>query len=204
MRSELLQQADALGHRALLGPDIQRLDSWLAHTTGITRPVLNQPARELVLADALRNAAPVYTDTDPWLLACQLLTLFDELTRNDLDIPAQLEQFEARLADCYAVNEPSPALQQEAYILHTLWHAWRRQLADEQLTDPPAAHRQRLLDSLEQIGDQHLWLVGFTEFSPLESHWLRTLLDRGQAHLVLHGAAQRDGYHPDRPLHDIL
>ena len=204
LRDELLRQAEALGRHALLGPEIQTLDSWLAQAAGIALPVLNQPARELVLADALRHAAGVYSDTDPWLLAGQLLTLFDELTRNDLDIPAQLEQFESRLADCYAVTEPSPALQQEAWILHTLWHAWRKQLADEQLSDPPSAHRQRLLDSLEQVGEQHLWLIGFTDFSPLESHWLHTLLARGQAHLLMHGAAQHDGYHPDRPLHDIL
>ena len=166
--------------------------------------VLNQPARELVLAEALRNAARIYAETDPWQLAGQLLVLFDELTRNEIVIPNDFEQFHTRLKNGYAVSAPSPSLQQEAFILHTLWHAWKQQLAAENMLDPETANQQRLTDHLRNPGNTELWLIGFTEFSPGELHWLRTLLDAGQAHLVLHGEAKQDGYHPDRPVRDIL
>ncbi|HED19871.1 MAG TPA: hypothetical protein ENI74_10285, partial [Gammaproteobacteria bacterium] len=68
-------------------------------------------------------------------------------------------------------------MQQEAFILHTLWHAWKQQLADENLLDPATANRQRLAGHLHNPGTTELWLIGFTEFSPGEIHWLRTLLD---------------------------
>ena len=180
------------------------MDSWLSRLSPVSETVLNHPARELVLADALRNAAGIYVATDPWQLAGQLLTLFDELTRNEFEIPDDFEQFHTRLKNCYAVSEPSPSLQQEAFTLHTLWHAWKQQLAAENLLDPASANRQRLADHLRNPGTTGLWLIGYTEFSPTEIRWLRTLLDSGQAHLLLHGAAQQGGYHPDRPVRDIL
>ncbi|GMQ87345.1 MAG: hypothetical protein BMS9Abin08_0546 [Gammaproteobacteria bacterium] len=157
-----------------------------------------------MLAEALRTAAQIYVETDPWQLSDQLLTLFDELTRNEFVIPDDFEQFHTRLKNCYAVSAPSPSLQQEAFILHTLWHAWKQQLATEKLQDPATANRQRLADHLRNPGTTELWLIGHTEFSPGEIHWLRTLLDLGKAHLLLHGEGQHDGYHPDRPVRDIL
>jgi len=204
LRTELLKQAEQRGFSALLGPSIERLDQCLSQLAAVTRAVLNRPAQELVLAEALRNAAQIYADTDPWLLADQLLTLFDELTRRDISIPAAFEQFQASLQRSYALSSPSPSLQQEASILHTLWHAWKQQLEAENLSDPAAAYRQQLADSLNCIGKQKLWLIGFTEFTPSEAQWLRILIDRQQAQLILHGGAQQDGYHPDRPIHDIL
>jgi ATP-dependent helicase/nuclease subunit B len=187
-----------------LGPSIDRLDTWLSRLGTVAGTVLSQPARELVLADALRSAARIYAATDPWQLAGQLLTLFDELTRNAFEIPDNFEQFHSRLKNCYAVSEPSVSLQQEAYMLHTLWHAWKQQLADEKLLDPATANHQRLANHLRNPAASELWLIGYTEFSPGEIHWLRSLLDLGKAHLLLHGGAQQDGYHPDGPVKDIL
>ena len=204
LRAELLNQAEQQGFDALLGPSIERLDQYLNQLVAVGGTVLNRPAQELVLAEALRDAAPIYVDTDPWLLADQLLCLFDELTRADISIPAEFEQFRDNLHRGYALASPSPSLQQEAYILHTLWHAWKQQLQAENLSDPASAYRQQLADSLNSIGKHKLWLIGFTEFTPSEAQWLRTLFDRQQAQLILHGAGQQTGYHPDRPIHDIL
>jgi len=204
LRAELLKQAEQRGFSALLGPSIERLDQYLSQPAAVTREVLNRPAQELVLAEALRNAAQIYADTDPWLLADQLLTLFDELTHSDIAIPAAFEQFHTRLQRGYALSSPSASLQQEAYILHTLWHAWKQQLEAENKSDPATAYRQQLADSLNGIGEQKLWLIGFTGFTASEAQWLRIVFDRQQAQLILHGSAQQNGYHPDRPIRDIL
>ncbi len=203
-RAELLKQAEQYGFSALLGPTIERLDQYLSQLVAVNGTVLKRPAQQLVLGEALRKASQIYADTDPWLLADQLLMLFDELTRRAVSIPAAFEQFRASLQRSYALSAPSPSLQQEAYILHTLWHAWRQQLEADQLLDQASAYRQQLADSLDCITDQRLWLVGFTELTPSEAQWLRVLIDRQQAQLILHGQAQHDGYHPDRPLHHML
>ena len=204
LRAALLREAERRGCGALLGPVIERLDTWLAQFPVATARTLGRPAQELVLAEALRGARPVYADTDPWLLADQLLSLFDELTHHQVAIPDRLEAFKARLQQGYGVDKPSAALQQEAYILHTLWHAWHQQLAAEQSTDAASAYLAQLAASLEQCPAQDLWLLGFDRFSSAEAHWLKALLERHQAHLLLHGSAQYAGNHPDEPLHRLV
>jgi ATP-dependent helicase/nuclease subunit B len=203
LRDALLRQAAMRGCTALLGPTVERLDTWLAQFPAGTARVLDRPAQELVLAEALREARPLYTDTDPWLLADQLLTLFDELSHQHISIPDQLHDFVAQLRQGYGVSAPSASLQQEAYILHTLWHAWRQQLAAEQSTDTASAYLARLDASLEQVSADDLWLLGFDHLSAAETRWLRTLLERRQAHLLLHGGARHAGNHPDEPLHRL-
>ena len=204
LRAELLRRAAARGYEALLGPTIQRLDDWLADFTVATRLVLDRPAQELVLAEALRGASSIYADTDPWLLADQLLTLFDELTRNRVPIPDDRERFDRQLQQGYGIDKPSPSLQQEAWILHTLWHAWQQQLADEQCTDPASAYLEQLAASLAAPPGDDLWLLGFNRLSTAEAQWLQALLDQGRAHLLLHGGARQADNHPDAPLHRLL
>lgn len=203
LRAMLLEQAEALGHTALLGPQIDTLDSWLTRTSPPRQTVLDQPSRELILAEALRNSKSLYADTDPWLLADELLILFDEMTRAELT-PEDYDFFEARLTQAYGLRQPGPALQQEAWMLHTLWRAWRQQLDEDQLTDPASAHRQQLEDSASCIHGQLLWLVGFTRLSMAETRWLAERLQHEEARLILHGSNQGEGYHPHAPLHDLL
>jgi len=203
LRTELLRQAGQRGFGALLGPSIERLDQWLDRVRVVRQTILNRPAQELVLAEALRDSSPIYAQTDPWLLAEQLLTLFDELTRYDVPIDAEFDRFESALRNCYALGESHTLLQQEAGILHTLWHAWQEQLAADELLDPASAYRQQLRDSNIPDGST-LWLTGLTQLTPAEANWLRGLLEHDRARVVLHGSAGQRGYHPDAPLTDIL
>jgi ATP-dependent helicase/nuclease subunit B len=204
LRAELLRQAAERGCQALLGPTIERLDDWLTGFATGTRRVLDRSAQELVLAEALRDTSPLYADTDPWLLADQLLTLFDELTRHQIPIPVDVDSFNHQLQLSYGIDSPSPSLQQETYILHTLWHAWRQQLAAEQCIDPASAYLEQLNTSLVTAHSHDLWLLGFTRLSSAEAQWLQTLLQRGQAQLLLHGQAQHPDNHPDAPLCRLL
>jgi len=203
LRSELLRQAERNGHRALLGPSIERLDQWLNRVSLVEQAVLNRPAQELVLAEALRASSPIYADTDPWLLAEQLLVLFDQLTRYEVSIAADPARFQAALQRGYAINGASSALQQEAGILHTLWHAWQHQLDEDHLLDPATAYREQLRQSATVDGSM-IWLLGLTELTPAESRWLRGLLESDRARLILHGSTANRGYHPDAPLTEML
>jgi len=203
LRAILLKQAETLGYTALLGPRIDTLDSWLARTVPPHRTILDRPSRELTLAEALRASQSLYADTDPWLLADELLTLFDEMTCAE-QTPEDFEDFEAQLRQAYGLRQPDSTLQQEAWMLHTLWCAWREQLDADQLTDPASAHCQQLQDSTACLGDQLLWLVGFTHFSVAENRWLNEQLPRDQVRLILHGSAHGQGYHPHAPLNTLL
>jgi ATP-dependent helicase/nuclease subunit B len=181
LRSALLQQAKALGYHALLGPHIDTLAGWLTRTVPPRKTVLDRPSRELILAEALRASKSIYADTDPWLLADELLTLFDEMTRAEQTPDGDFEVFKEQLQQAYGLRQPNATLQQEAWMLHTLWSAWREQLDTDQLTDPASALQQQLEDSAAFLDNKILWLAGFTAFSSPESRWLRKRLQTGEA-----------------------
>jgi len=204
LRAALLKQAERLGLAALLGPHIDTLGSWLARTVPPARTVLDRPARELILAEALRASHSLYADTDPWLLADELLGLFDEMTRAEQTPADDFETFRDQLQQAYGLRQPNAILQREAWMLHTLWQAWREQLDADGLTDPASAERRQLEDSATHPGDAMLWLVGFTRFNAAEIRWLRERLQRDEARLILHGGVKGEGYHPHAPLGDLL
>lgn len=204
LRAALLAEAKQRGYEALLGPVIEPLATWLGQFSCATARILSRPAQELVLAEALRGARPVYADTDPWLLADQLLSLFAELTHHLVQIPVRLEAFEAVLRHGYGIHTPSAALQQEAWILHTLWNAWHRQLEQEQSVDGAAAYLAQLTASVDQAAEEDLWLIGFDRFTPAEVRWLQALRERRPVRLLFHGAARYGDHHPDAPLRRII
>ncbi len=203
LRAALLDEAEKRGFTALLGPNIERLDGWLLRYSNPDQTILQRPAQELILGEALRHAHQLYTDTDPWLLADQLLSLFEDLTHNQYPLAGRLDDFQKTLQQAYGLPQPSASLQQEAYILHTLWHAWRQQLEDENATDPASAYLSCLQRSLEQALHEELWLLGFTGFSSSELEWLQHLLEGNCAHLLLHGSTTHTGNHPDAALNRI-
>lgn len=203
-RAALLRAAEQRGHHALLGVSIETLEQWLTHNCVLRGRVLPRAAQELVLVEALRGHAKLYGNSDPWQLGARLLSLFEELTRNETPIDDTLDSFRSLLQQGYGIGDDSHSLQQEAAMLHTLWHAWRQQLEEDGLLDSAGALRQRLQLGLDPPGEDLLWLVGYTALSPSEARWLRQLLERGRARLILHGDAARDGYHPDACLHRLL
>ncbi|VAW75798.1 hypothetical protein MNBD_GAMMA15-2489 [hydrothermal vent metagenome] len=204
LRAVLLQQAEVLGYPALLGPHIDTLSGWLSRTVPLCKTLLDRPSRELILAEALRHSKSLYADIDPWLMADELLTLFDDMSRAEQTPDDDFESFHSQLQQAYGLRKPNATLQQEAWMLHTLWHAWREQLEADQLTDPAGAHRQQLDDSAACLNEQILWLVGFTALNATETRWLRERLQRGEARLVLHGATNGENYHPHAPLNTLL
>ncbi|MDT8387480.1 MAG: PD-(D/E)XK nuclease family protein [Thiogranum sp.] len=204
MRAALADAAEQRGFSALLGPDIAQLDQWVSRFAPRSHRILSRAAQELVLAEVLRGAVEIYTDTDPWLLTDQLITLFDELTRCSVRVGDTLNEFLGTLGENYGISTPTPSLEQEAAILHTLWRAWRQQLQIDAAVDHASAYQQQLQASLTQIEDQMLWIVGITAVTPAEAHWLQALMTDNRARIVLHGDVAGRGYHPDAPLSDLL
>lgn len=186
LRRALLEAAAAHGADALLGPVISGFEDWLAQGRPLEQEVLNRPAQELVLVEAIRQAPGLFGDTDAWLLGDRLLSLFDELTRHQVQVATRYAEFSDSLQQAYGISgtPPSP-FTREARMLHTLWHAWHEQLADEGQLDPASAHLLRLAaDRHQDDPDPELWLLGFTDFTPAETAWLAQRLQTDQARLL--------------------
>ncbi|MCW8917778.1 MAG: PD-(D/E)XK nuclease family protein [Gammaproteobacteria bacterium] len=211
LRELLLHQAATLGVDALLGPRITTLRGWLNDqpvTVGAT--VVNDHQRMLILVEALREHRGLFGDANLWALADSLLQLFDELTLNQVELPADLPQFAARIAAGYGLtgNEPA-ALDREARLVHTLWHAWHQQLHARELIDQQTHHLLQLSHALQQPPSPPLYLVGLPTLRNAERRWLGEMLQTGRLTLLLHGEGGHEAkggeeppyrYHPRTPL----
>lgn len=189
LRRLLLDQASTLGHKALLGPSILTLPQWLNEVAAPPAPPLSPQAQELILVETLHRHRGLFKDSDPWLLAGNLLELFAQLTLHRVTLPAELNAFIQRLSGAYGLGSRAPtALSMEAKLVHTLWHAWHRQLRDEGQLDPQAAYITQLDDSLAALDpNTQLYIAGHAELTPPERRWADALAERGQLTLVNHG-----------------
>ena len=191
LRQLLLGNAKQSGVQALLGPQIFSLQGWIEqHPLRDTR-VISDHARELMLVEALMDYPHLYRDSNPWLLATNLMELFDELTRQHITLPDTLDNFIEQLGQAYGLPDTShTALGQEATLVHTLWRAMQQQLQSIQYVDRHTGYIMRLAQSLETITPaHHVYVAGLFDFIPAEIQWLNTLLAKTQLTLI----TQTDG-----------
>lgn len=189
LRRHLLDTTRESGCTALLGPDIDGLQRWLEHRYPVAGVVPNHYARELMLVEALLEHPRLFGRGSPWAVATSLIELFDELTLHQATLSAELDDFTRRLHSAYGLRQPALGpLTHEARLVYTLWQAWHQQLRAEGLTDGQAAY----IDALSSLpgrlpGDVYFYFIGHYDLLPAEQDFIRVLLRRGRATVLLHG-----------------
>jgi ATP-dependent helicase/nuclease subunit B len=198
LRRHLLDEAVTLGYQALLGPSILNLHQFLNQVAPLVTAPLSPQAQELILIETLSQHRRLFSDSDPWLLAANLLDLFGQLTLYRVTLPAELAAFIKRLSNAYQLGTRSPAaLSMEASLVHNLWHAWHRQLHEEGSLDPQAAYIAQLDNSLDRLAPNlQIFMAGLTAPSPSEQRWMDILAGRGQLTVIMDGHT-RDGIPAD-------
>lgn len=208
LRRVLLEQASKLGHSALLGPTITTWRTWLNTQVGENTEVVSNHRRELILVEALREHPALFGEGNVWALADSLITLFDELTLNRIGLPPDLESFSRLVGQGYGLeNHTLDGLEREARLVHTLWHAWHRELRDRQLIDHNTRHLLQLAATLHTPAQEQLYLVAPISLSAAELEWVTRMRENQRLTLLLHGqvtVAPSRPYHPEAPLHRIL
>lgn len=209
LRQILLDKAAALGHPALLGPQILDWRSWLNRFGHDLPATASDYRRELILLEALRRHAHLFGAGNLWALADSLLQLFDELTLNQVGLPDDLKEFNRRLAAGYGLPQPSEALEREAQLVHTLWHAWHQELHDRKLIDRNTRHLLQLATSSEQSAASPLYLLAPAGLCRAERQWLTQMVGTGKLTLLLHGRMDTQTrserrFHPERPIYSLL
>ncbi|MEN8170077.1 MAG: PD-(D/E)XK nuclease family protein [Pseudomonadota bacterium] len=208
LRQLLLEQAAELGFDALLGPRITTLHGWLNDQPSPHEyEVVNDYQRVLILVEALREHRGLFGDANLWALADSLLQLFDELTLNQVELPDDLTQFSNRVATGYGLEGSHPAaLDREAGLVHTLWHAWHQQLHARRLIDRNTRTLLQLSHPLQHSTPQPLYLAGFPTHNA-EQKWLQGMINAERITLLLHGEGGTEpphNYHPRTPLASLF
>lgn len=182
LRQRLLDAAMAMGHDALLGPQVTTPGLWLQENTWLDQETPARARRELLLVEVLQQHPDVFGHDDPWRIAASLVTLFEEMTLHRVPVPASAEAFIERLRSAYGIEDRLPEpLGQEGGIVHRLWTAWHEQLQADDMADPGAAHLQRLALATQAASDLHFCLLGFDSPPVADAEWFCRLLDSGKA-----------------------
>jgi ATP-dependent helicase/nuclease subunit B len=196
---------------AVLGPRLMSLHEFVQQHTLSDTACIDLHARELLLVEALREHSQLYGKSNPWLLAENLLQLFDELNRQQCHLPADYDEFTRTLEQAYGFDNSArkrlaPLLSHEAELVYTLWQAWREQLAAEGLRDPHDDYCKRLADLTLPDEIEHCYLVGYSRFIPAEAAWFAKTARSGQASLYLQGepGGNETDYHPDAVISSLL
>lgn len=208
LRRLLLEKLEKLNHQALLGPHIMLLSDWVAEASQLVTPVISDMGRELMLVDALGEHQSLFEEANPWSLAESLLELFDALTLNSIELPDDFEEFTRSIAEGYGSGTKNPeALEREALLVHTLWHAWHEQLRAIGKCDGNSAYLLGLSQLAREQSSKYFYLAGFTSFTAAETVWLQAMLQQERLSLFLQGEVMdraSDAYHPDAPITRIV
>jgi ATP-dependent helicase/nuclease subunit B len=195
----------ALGHGALLGPRLATIQDWVLARSPFRRPLIGRHARELLLVEALARHRDLFGEADPWQLASALLALFDQLTLAETELPVELDGFIRRLDAAYGTGGACVApLGFEARLVHTLWHAYHRQLDAEGLVDPLLQYREALGQRPMPDAGDYLYLLGLADLSAVERQWLRALVEDGRTRILVQGQRGPGGYAPEAPTEILL
>ena len=105
-----------------------------------------------------------FDSSDLWQLAGELTALFDELTRFDVTLPSDVDEFERQLEMAYQARA-GEAMQFEARLVTELWNALSR--PRDGAIDSIAAHQLQLARIAEEAACP-LYAIGMPELIPAE------------------------------------
>lgn len=195
LQQQVLRQAREQGLTAVLGLRITTLRDWIEACAPDVSTPLGDPARQLLLVEALRQHNGLFGEDDPWRVADSLLELFDELNRYRTPLPASAAELAERLARGYGIaGTPPEPLTREAFIVQRLWQAWQEQTAAREQTDPWNHYLHKLLQLTPPGDDEpHYILVGLQTDTPAEHAWIAARLQTGRADWLLHGDGASSG-----------
>ncbi|MEM7401646.1 MAG: PD-(D/E)XK nuclease family protein [Pseudomonadota bacterium] len=161
LRDFIVEEASKYGKDAVLLPNICTLKNWVHEQADQKKPYLSQYARELILVDAVKQQPDLFSSANPWSIANELLTLFDEMLLNDVQ-PNDFNNFYDK-----SNTELSHALLHESDLIKILWQAWREQIQHENYTDPIEIYAQSLKNLMPE-SNAHFYCVALNKLSKLE------------------------------------
>ena len=167
----------------LLLPRITTLRAWAGEVV-LRQPVLSGAARELLLYRALAERS-WFGEHDLWAVCGELAALFDELTRERIELPATQAEFGARLARAYRLSGAARArggtsLDFEARLVHELWRAFTQAAG---ALDAESAYMARLAQLAAAAGAP-LYVIVPQVLSRAEQGFLERYAERAPVHII--------------------
>ena len=171
LRDAILKETTKQGHDAVLPPEITTLHALTRNAHETNKPILSQYARELILVDAIKQQPDLFSSTNPWGVANELLSLFDAMLLNDVK-PIQFNNYYQG-----ETKDISHALLHESDLVKVLWEAWQNQITDENYLDPMQAYANAL-KNVNTSEQDIFYCVGLDQLSKLECDFLNRIEEK--------------------------
>ena len=145
-RSQLLEQLALINTPSVIPPWCGTFREWARYHIAPTRTLISEQSRRLLFIEALEHHSHLFREENKWQVTLALLTLFDELNLQQITITENSADWEQRIQLAYGLDNAHTHLQQEASLVHTLWHAWHQQLDASQQVDNSLAYVEALVN----------------------------------------------------------
>ncbi len=183
-RAELLRQIKNSGHSAVIPPWIGTLKEWINSNITLPDPsctIISEQARRLMFIEALEQHPDLFNEENKWQVSLSLLKLFDEMNLHHASVSESSEEWLNTVQKAYNIEQSHSQLQQEAKLIHTLWHAWHQQLQANSLLDSSSAYVIRLHEATHQLPDNfYSYSLSNEQLLPCEKQFIQLLADLNQ------------------------
>lgn len=188
LQRPLIQEFHRQQSKTLLGPHVTTLQNYILQSVALQSSLLSSQVRELEIVSAIKQNSHLFGDLNPWAIAPELISLFDELNLQESPHQPNQEDLIQQLRNHIANEESilSPLLK-ETELIFLMWQAWREQLKQNYQTDISSAYRYGLEHFEELDTSAYFYILSDGHFYHSEQQWIRNRLSNKQATLVLQG-----------------
>jgi len=193
----------------IIPPWAGTLKVWIKHfvcNTHSDYSIINEYARQLLFIEALQQHPNLFKEENQWQVTQALLSLFDELSLNQQAIFISVEELQEKLQQGYGIEQQHEHLLYESKLVYTLWHAWQKQLSENQLYDETTDYLNRLkiaspsmapcatmqpwpsildINAPAVINKQQQFIcLGFSQYTKTEQGFIQTLINNNQCQVI--------------------
>lgn len=172
-RNSLSKTSQRFHIDGFLPPKIATLKDWVLQRWPPNQNLLNDIEKQLILVEAVKKFPTLFRTNNPWTIAKELISLFDECALAQIPMDQGAEQFNNLVAKAYtSTNNQHENISRESEIIHRLWIAYCEEIAARGFIDPVQYYCKCLLQA-EKISSAHsYYLLGKHYLAPAESVFL--------------------------------
>jgi ATP-dependent helicase/nuclease subunit B len=185
---------------AIIPPWSGTLKAWankFSHNEHDDYSLINSHARQLLFIEALQQYPNLFKEENQWQVTQALLSLFDELSLNQINIFSSPEEWNEQLQQAYGLNDQHQHLLNESKLVHTLWFAWQQQLSENRLYDETSDYLSRLTNARTVSKPWHFICLGLSQYTRAEKDFIQYLVNNEQCHIIEYGAVLDDNHADD-------
>ena len=140
--------------------------------------LIGEQTRQLLFVEALQQYPDLFKEENQWQVTQALLSFFDDLSLNQRNLFSSAEKWQQQLQQAYGIESENQHQLNESKLVYTLWHAWQKQLSENQLFDETGDYLSRLKNAPATIKKNSYFIcLGISRYSVSEQDFIQNLVN---------------------------